>query len=167
MDVTTLPDRTPDDEWPADIKISFLGPRRILHLDNFERFIEESVVENWEGVQSWIDPIPEPWCFRGHGDSTWHLDPSLDRASVRKIHFPIGVKISGEEKASLRLSAREEEASLILKFKQQAHHYLSKLPADGKILDWLALMQHFGAPTRLLDWTASPFVALYFATRDY
>ena len=43
---------------------------------------------------------------------------------------------------------------------------LSSTPADSDLLGWLALMQHFGARPRLQDWTASPFVAAYFAYRE-
>jgi hypothetical protein len=40
---------------------------------------------------------------------------------------------------------------------------LRDLPEAHDNLEWLALMQHHGAPTRLLDWTRSPYVALFFA----
>jgi len=55
------------------------------------------------------------------------------------------------------------EKRMIRQFKRQAHLYLENPPNDDDTIEWLALMQHFGAPTRLLDWTYSFFVALFFA----
>jgi hypothetical protein len=53
---------------------------------------------------------------------------------------------------------------LLREFQRRAHTYLktNDVP-QGDVVEWLALMQHFGAPTRLLDVTASPYVASYFA----
>ena len=52
------------------------------------------------------------------------------------------------------------------RFRLRAHTFASKLPDWEDYLSWLFFMQHFGVATRLLDWSASVLVALYFATDD-
>jgi hypothetical protein len=55
------------------------------------------------------------------------------------------------------------EGGLLRRFQRQCHHYTMQVADERNILEWLALMQHYKAPTRLLDWTFSFFVSLYFA----
>ena len=98
------------------------------------------------------------WIFRGQSSSDWALESSLHRAfkEAQSIH-----KLSrGKEK---NLNRVEHEKVMIDRFKCNAHLYLDHLPQAEDLLSWLSLMQHHGAPTRLLDFSFSPYVALFFA----
>jgi hypothetical protein len=83
--------------------------------------------------------------FRGVGNSAYDLAPSLHR------HPGIS------DTASLF----SFEQRLITRFKERSVPYLTNRIDD--IWEWLFLMQHYGMPTRLLDWTENPFIALFFA----
>lgn len=82
------------------------------------------------------------WAFRGHASSRWSLKPSIGR-----------VKDYGAD----------TEVLVFEEFKRMAPAFSStdRLASDW---EWLALAQHHGLPTRLLDWTTNPLVAAYFAS---
>jgi len=93
--------------------------------------------------------------LRGQAESTWTLKPTLLRSFIE----PDKLKI--EEVIDLEFKA-------LGNFKKRAHlsHGASLIGDKDTILDWWTLMQHYGAPTRMLDWTISPYVALYYAVSD-
>ncbi len=92
-----------------------------------------------------------PWLFRGVPRSL-SLETSLERALS-----DAGVPLK---------RAPQVEVQLLKEFKRRAHQYQLRLPGEGDVLGWLSLMQHHGAPTRLLDWTYSFYVAAFFALAD-
>jgi hypothetical protein len=93
-----------------------------------------------------LDRFRSPYVFRGLPSIDYKLESSLHRlghADTKTTQFI--------------------EGRLIDSFRKYAH---GEFDANASIWHWISLAQHHGLPTRLLDWTYSPFVALHFATSD-
>jgi hypothetical protein len=101
---------------------------------------------------------PSQWVFRGQRRADWPLQTSLERAAAEQ-------QILCSPVPSPRIGKLEK--FLLRKFRRECHRFgLSSIPADDDFLEWFAWMQHYGAPTRLLDCTYSFFVAVFFAVEE-
>ena len=92
----------------------------------------------------WAQDYPaNEWVFRGHSDGSWPLKPAVGRDTS---YSP------------------ESERLLLERFRRLAEPYVSS--SELNQWDWLALAQHHGLPTRLLDWTSNALVASFFACKE-
>jgi FRG domain len=105
-------------------------------------------LNTWSEARLLADEL-NGWIFRGQQDASWLLSTSLQRAGQQGQH------------TSALLSKLEEQA--IEEFQRRAHHFLPVPPPVENVIEWMALIQHFGGPTRLLDFTSSFYVAAFFA----
>ena len=106
---------------------------------------------------TWIEAFScarkiDNWLFRGQSNSDWNLQSTLER--------DISVN-SGDT-----FMWNHCEQWMLRKFKGAAHHHIRHVPGEDDTIEWLALMQHHGAPTRLLDFTYSFAVSAYFAAKN-
>jgi hypothetical protein len=106
-------------------------------------------ITSWSHLQdelfrgSWNDSIQRyrsPFVFRGLSDKEYHLETSLMRLGGHYWQL---------------------EKHLLRNFRKYARFDSFEL---GSFWHLLSLAQHYGLPTRLLDWTYSPYIALHFAT---
>ena len=105
-----------------------------------------------EELLSSINQLPNSFIYRGQSDASWSLQTTLERGC--------GTNYSKE-------FAEKYEAYAIDQFSSRFHLYDRENIQPGSLLEWLAIMQHYGVPTRLLDFTTSPYAALYFALETY
>ncbi len=106
----------------------------INNLREFTQLIEEK-----------MDSAASELWYRGCGKATYDLRPTLFR------HPRV---CDSRDLITL-------ESDILSRFKQRSVPYLERQPTSD--WDYLFLMQHFRVPTRLLDWTENPYIALYFA----
>ena len=113
--------------------------------------MNEIIVESWNDLQdrlfenSWNESIKRyrsPYAFRGLSDKTYPLHTSLRRLGG---DFPT------------------LEHYMLRNFKKYAHRDVVE---KDSIWHWLSIDQHHGLPTRLLNWTYSPFIASHFVTEN-
>lgn len=88
------------------------------------------------------------YVFRGQMDASWTLGPSFDRAVPATV------------------SDRNEEFLRWHRFFRHLNRHLGDSLDDLDEFEIDALAQHYGAPTRLLDWSLSPYIAAFFAFFD-
>ena len=123
-------------------------------LGSFEEsYLEKTpvLIEEVEDLISIVASKPVgQWIYRGQSDSTWELLPSIDR--------PYSVNCRGS------LNREEYEKFLLSRFQARAVPFLEAPPSND--WEWLALAQHHGLPTRLLDWTTNPLIALFFSVHE-
>ncbi len=96
------------------------------------------------------DSFNKGWVFRGHKKACWNLSSSLERETGR---------LGNTDRAAF-------EAVTLDQVKLAASYGETGGIDSADYFSWLALLQHHGCKTRLLDFTESFYVALYFAVQD-
>lgn len=83
--------------------------------------------------------------WRGHANIDWKLQAEVFRPTSN--------------------GSPANESTLLGYFMSHAERRYQRCPPGSDRVAWLMLARHYGLPTRLLDWSMSPLVALYFATQ--
>jgi len=103
------------------------------------------------------------WVYRGQSDASWPLESSFFRFANRVTRLRYGAQpLTGRAKLSWYRMLRKLEHNAFAEFRDHvAPRIAGQTPST--MLSALSDMQHYGCPTRLLDFTCLPYVALFFA----
>lgn len=119
-------------------------------------FFKELEFDNWNSLKEFYGSIDSCWCFRGQANYDWKLLSTMDRLSITV--------------PKLKEYKKEFEQHAIQDFRRNSQLYYGKEYLTQNKFQTISFMQHYGAATRLLDFTESPYVASFFAideSKDY
>ena len=114
--------------------------------------IEEVYIDSSDDLIHYLNELPNCFVYRGQANANWKLESTLERV--------IGNKWSSKH-------AKNFEDHSYNTFCSKYHIYNHAEHIPNSKLSWLSVMQHYGVPTRLIDFTESPYVALYFALESF
>ena len=91
------------------------------------------------------------WVYRGQADAAWPIMSTFEREYLEWF----------KQLRNVPDRLRAHELSMLDVFRQKACGYVERSSMSN--LEWLALMRHYGVPTRFVDFSESPLVAAHFA----
>ena len=123
--------------------------------------LKNNYIAGWDDLAKLIEFFSshngDDWLFRGVSSHDHKLVPKVGRPTR---------KIKGQGRARRSLPYTEpDEIAIFNQFRDVSMPFLPRPPSTE--IEWLALAQHHGLPTRFLDWTQSLLVAAWFAVGVY
>lgn len=119
--------------------------------------LKEYIIDDLQQFHHIISEHEYGTIYRGMTDIDWPLIPSIGRYLKRYIE-------QGYSEEEARKQLQLDESNVMKIFRKEAAAHLGYVPEDGWEV-W-SIAQHHGVPTRFLDWTYSPLVALFFAVEN-
>lgn len=113
-------------------------------------------ITDWDSLAKLVAFFSEynghDWLFRGVSSKSHTLIPRIGRPAIRK-----------RKKTGFVPYSESDEIAVFNQFQDIAHPFVQGEPSK---LEWLAIAQHHGMPTRLLDWTENLLIAGWFAIQN-
>lgn len=123
-----------------------------VELFTDENALQEIVLKSIDNLKHFLSLSHKTYSYRGQSNYDWNLQTSFERFLNNK---------------TCRIAKTNIEQKIVKQYRSESSVFTNELGYDphsqNELLDTLADIQHYGGPTRLLDWTSSFNIALFFA----